>query len=73
LASSKLGKSLGVEMMVEIVEGNPAQQIRRRAEMDQADLIVVGRRNISGVRRWFEGSTSESLLRDTKCSLLIAR
>jgi len=69
----RLGKSLGVEMMVEIVEGNPAQQIRKRAERDQADLIVVGRRNISGVRRLFEGSTSETLLRDTKCSLLIAR
>jgi len=69
----KLGRALGVEMMVEIVEGNPAQQIRRRAEMDQADLIVVGRRNLSRMRRWLEGSTSEALLRDTRCSLLIAR
>ena len=69
----RLGKSLGVEMMVEVVEGRPAQQIRKRAEMDQADLIVVGRRNLSGIRRWFEGSTSETLLRETKCSLLIAR
>jgi len=69
----QLGRSLGVEMMVEIVEGRPAQQIRKRAEIDQVDLIVVGRRNLSGIRRWFEGSTSEALLRDTKCSLLIAR
>jgi hypothetical protein len=36
----KLGKSLGVEMIVEIVEGNPAQQIRKRAEVDQADLTL---------------------------------
>ncbi|MDR3736262.1 MAG: universal stress protein [Acidobacteriaceae bacterium] len=69
----KLGKSLGITMMMEIVEGHPAEQIRKRALADQADLIVVGRRNLTGVRRWFEGSTSESLLRECSCSVLVAR
>jgi nucleotide-binding universal stress UspA family protein len=67
------GRSLGVTMIVEIVEGHPAEQIRRRAEADGVDLIVVGRRSLSGVRRWFEGSTSESVLRESTCSVLIAR
>lgn len=67
------GRSLGVTMIVEIVEGHPAEQILRRAEADRADLIVVGRRSLSGVSRWFHGSTSEDVLRESKCSVLIAR
>lgn len=69
----KLGRSLGVEMMLEIAEGRPADQIQRRAEADKIDLIILGRRNLSGVRRWLEGSTSESVLRHASCSVMIAR
>jgi nucleotide-binding universal stress UspA family protein len=69
----KLGRSLGVEMMLEIAEGKPSDQIRRRAEADKIDLIILGRRNLSGMRRWFEGSTSESVLHHANCSVMIAR
>ncbi len=69
----KLGHSLGITMMVEIVEGRPADQIRNRAEAEHVDLIIVGRRDLSRVRRWFEGSTSEAVLRDSTCSVMIAR
>jgi nucleotide-binding universal stress UspA family protein len=67
------GKSMGIEMMVEIVEGRPAEQIRKRAEAERVDLIVVGRRNLSRTRRWFEGSTSETVLREATCSVMVAR
>jgi nucleotide-binding universal stress UspA family protein len=67
------GKLLGIPMMMEIVEGDPVQQIRQRAIADRADLIVVGRRSLSGVRRWFQGSTAEALLRESGCSVLVAR
>jgi nucleotide-binding universal stress UspA family protein len=69
----RLGRSLGVVMMVEIVEGQPAEQIRRRAEAERVDLIILGRRNISGVRRLLEGSTSDTVLREAKCSVMVAR
>lgn len=69
----RLGRARGISMMVEIVEGRPSDQIRKRAQIDCVDLVVVGRRKISGIRRWFEGSTSESLLRDCNCSVLVAR
>jgi nucleotide-binding universal stress UspA family protein len=69
----RLGRSKGVAMMVEIVEGLPSEQIIRRAKVDRVDLIVLGRRDISGVRRWLEGSTSEKVLREAKCSVMIAR
>jgi len=69
----KLGKSLGISMMVEIVEGQPSEQIRKRADIEHVDLVIVGRRNLSGIRRWFEGSTSEALLRQCSCSVMVAR
>lgn len=69
----KLGKAHGMEMMVEIVEGRPSEQIRKRAEIDRVDLVIVGRRKLSGFRRWFEGSTSEALLRECSCSIMVAR
>jgi len=69
----KLGRSLGLHMMVEIVEGFPADQIRKRADVEHVDLVVVGRRNLSGIRRWFEGSTSEALLKKCSCSVMVAR
>ena len=69
----RLGHSLGVEMMVEIAEGRPCDQIRKRAEMDKVDLVVLGRRNLSGMRRLLEGSTSEYVLKHVNCSVMIAR
>jgi nucleotide-binding universal stress UspA family protein len=69
----KLGRALEIRMMVEIVEGQPAEQIRKRAAVDGVDLIIVGRRKISGIRRWFEGSTSAAVLRDACCSVMVAR
>jgi nucleotide-binding universal stress UspA family protein len=69
----KLGRSLGVPMMLEITEGRPADQIQRRAQADHVDLIILGRRSISSVRRWFGSSTSDSVLRHATCSVMIAR
>jgi nucleotide-binding universal stress UspA family protein len=68
-----LGKSLGVDMMLEIVEGRPAEQIQKRAKMDQVDLIVVGQRHPPGTHKWFGASTSETVLRDSTCSVMVAR
>jgi nucleotide-binding universal stress UspA family protein len=69
----RLGHSLGVEMLVEIAEGRPCEQIRRRAEVDKVDLIILGRRNLSVVRRLLGISTSEFVLQHTTCSVMIAR
>jgi len=69
----RLGKSLGVEMMVEIAEGSPAEQIQRRAEVDKVDLIILGRRDCSGLRRLLTGSTSDAVLHHTTCSVMVAR
>ena len=61
-------------MMVEIAEGKPCEQIRRRADVDKVDLIILGRRQSLGrASGWLEGSTSETVLHHTNCSVMIAR
>ncbi|MGC2399964.1 MAG: universal stress protein [Acidobacteriaceae bacterium] len=66
-ASGKSAK----EVVIEILEGKPDEVIVQRAEESSADLVVVGRRDITRVRHWLEGSTSESLVRHCPISVLV--
>lgn len=68
-----LGRSLGLEITADIVEGLAEVQIRRRAEADRVDLIIVGHRNVNWLQRWFVGSITQTLLRRTGCSVMTAR
>ena len=70
---SQLGESFGVRVYCEIVEGQPADEIRKFAETQSVDLIVLGRRKMSSLMRLFAGSISESVMRDATCSVMIAR
>jgi nucleotide-binding universal stress UspA family protein len=68
-----LGRSLDVEMTIEIVEGWAAKQIRKRAKADKVDLVIVGQSNLHRIRQWFTGSISEAVLRETTCSVMVVR
>jgi nucleotide-binding universal stress UspA family protein len=61
----------GMVIVTEIVEGNPEEMFEQRTDQDSVDLIIVGHREITRVRRWLEGSTSENLVRSAKASVLI--
>jgi nucleotide-binding universal stress UspA family protein len=63
---------LAVEIRTEIVSGNPDETIEQRARAEDVDLVVVGHRTITRVRRWFEGkSTAEGLVSSAKTSVLV--
>jgi nucleotide-binding universal stress UspA family protein len=64
-------RECGIEVVAEIAEGEPEKEIERRAENALVDLIVVGHRDISRVRRWLEGSTSETLVRSCPAAVLV--
>jgi nucleotide-binding universal stress UspA family protein len=69
----EMGRRDAISITTEIVEGNPEEMIESRAEAEDVDLIVVGHRDITRVRRWFEGSTSETLVKRSKISVLVVR
>lgn len=56
-----------------VEEGNPAELILSIASVDSIDLIVLGRRGISGVERFLLGGVSSSVIGHSKCDVLIVR
>ena len=70
------GCNLNVEPHVSYcdpTDGDPADAILDYADAIGADLIVVGREELHGVLRLFSGSVSEKVMKNAKCSVMIAR
>jgi nucleotide-binding universal stress UspA family protein len=56
-----------------VMDGHPAEMILSSADSDGSDLIVLGRRGISGVERFLMGSVSTSVVNHSKCDVLIVK
>ncbi len=54
--------ALGVEFETRVTEGDPADVLVAVAAEQEADLIVVGSRGLSGLRGLLAGSTSTKLI-----------
>jgi nucleotide-binding universal stress UspA family protein len=67
------GKAHGVEIATDIVVGHPAEQLIHRAEVEQADLVIVGRRGTSLFQKIMLGSVSERVLRYAHCPVLLVK
>jgi nucleotide-binding universal stress UspA family protein len=64
---------VGRDAQVVAVLGAPADVLVEEAEKRGADLIVVGRRGLSGAERLVMGSVSSKVARTAPCSVLIVR
>lgn len=60
-----------VAIDLDVAQGPPAPSIVSRAA--GYDLIAMGRRGLSGFRRWLVGSVTEAVVRHAPCSVLIVR
>ena len=58
---------------VRVLDGRPATEIVAEAERFEADLIVMGARGLSTVRRLLLGSVSSEVVDHAPCPVLIAR
>lgn len=65
------GREAGLAVESKVVSGEAEHALAQAAQSEEFDLIVVGHREVSGVRRLLEGSTAEDLLRDTGASILV--
>lgn len=61
------------ESALEIVTGDPAEEIIRLANIYQADLIVIGSRGLTGVKRIIQGSVSSQVVENAHCSVLVVK
>lgn len=65
--------SLPCKSEIEIVTGDPAEEIVRLANIHHADLIVLGSRGLTGINRILQGSVSSQVVSDAHCSVLVVK
>jgi len=73
ILSDAAEKVKGLKLNTQLEFGNPAETIIEVAEKGNYDLIVVGNRGLSSVKRFFLGSVSDDVSHHAKCSVLIVR
>jgi len=67
-------RSAGVERVeVHDYDDDPAEALIATAEEVGADLIVVGNKGVSGVRRFLLGSVAQKVVQHAPCGVLVAR
>ncbi|MBF2004193.1 MAG: universal stress protein [Chlorogloeopsis fritschii C42_A2020_084] len=64
---------LPVESEIELVSGDPAEEIIRVANIHKADLIVIGSRGLTGMNRIVQGSVSSQVVEEGPCSVLVVK
>ncbi len=64
---------LPCQSKLEIVSGEPAEEILRLANIYKADLIAIGCRGLTGLKRILEGSVSSEVVAEAPCSVLVVR
>lgn len=68
-----VARHAAVEISTEVSVGHPAEQIIHKAEIFDADLVILGRRGTSLFEKWILGSVSERVLRYAHCPVLVMR
>ncbi|WP_315790094.1 universal stress protein [Fischerella sp. JS2] len=64
---------LPVPSEIELVTGDPAEEIIRLANIYKADLIVIGSRGLTGMNRIVQGSVSSQVVEEANCSVFVVK
>ncbi|TAE60185.1 MAG: universal stress protein [Nostocales cyanobacterium] len=66
-------EQLPVQSELELVSGDPAAEIIRLANIHQADLVVIGSRGLTGMKKIVLGSVSTQVMEEVSCSVLVVK
>jgi nucleotide-binding universal stress UspA family protein len=72
-SAAAIAREGGVQVDVYPRQGDPADAILDVAEEQEADLIVVGNRGMTGAKRFLLGSVPNKVSHHAPCSVLIIR
>lgn len=72
-AAVKKARDAGLKVSGLVEDAHPAEAILRLAESEGVDLIVLGRRGITGIERFLLGGVSSSVVNHSKCDVLIVK
>ncbi len=71
--AAEIAREAGVEVQTFARQGDPADAILDVAEETNADLIIVGKKGMTGARRLLLGSVPNKVSHHAPCSVLIIR
>lgn len=63
----------GITLTTKIVPGHPVDTLARLIEEEGYDLLVLGARGLSGLKRYLLGSVSEAVIRVASCPVLVVK
>ncbi|MEH2296570.1 universal stress protein [Nostoc sp.] len=66
-------EKLSVTSQLEMVTGDPAEEIIRLANIYKTDLIIIGSRGLMGMKRIVQGSVSSQVVEEANCSVLVVK
>jgi nucleotide-binding universal stress UspA family protein len=66
-------EKLAVKSELELVTGDPAEEIIRLANIYKTELIVIGSRGLIGMKRIVQGSVSSQVVEEANCSVLVVK
>jgi nucleotide-binding universal stress UspA family protein len=66
-------EKLSVTSELELVTGDPAEEIIRLANIYKADLIVIGSRGFIGMKRIVQRSVSSQVVEEANCSVFVVK
>jgi len=66
-------RSETIEVETELAEGNAVEEIVKKSKEGNFDLIVMGARGLSTIKKLFIGSISEGVIKNSPCPVLIVK
>lgn len=66
-------EKLSVTSELELVTGDPAEEIIRLANIYKTDLIIIGSRGLIGMKRIVQRSVSSQVVEEANCSVLVIK
>ena len=60
-----------IKLEKEVLFGEPYQMILDKAKEEKADLIVMGNRGFSKIKRFFVGSVAQRVISEAPCPVLV--
>ncbi|QKQ72278.1 universal stress protein [Nostoc sp. TCL240-02] len=66
-------QKLSVPSELELVTGDPAEEIIRLANIYKANLIIIGSRGLIGMKRIVQRSVSSQVVEEANCSVLVVK
>ncbi len=71
--AADIGRGAGVAVNLHARQGDPADAILDVAEEQNADLVIVGNKGMTGAKRFLLGSVPNKVSHHAPCSVLIVR